>query len=185
MGGTMVFLVLLGSAPRSAAGNDLPGIGDPFVTPVPATVGIVAVDNSGYDANFRLESPPNILDWTRIGSTGSLNLGEFDAGTELVFRAHVLVYPDPDPRNYDFFTGPGSRNPDGLAHAKVRWLDASRCIIGFEDVLGRLGDDDFNDFLIAAGVHPIPEPGTLALVAVGVTVAGSWVRGTRRTNARH
>jgi len=88
-----------------------------------------------------------------------------------------------------FVTGAGSRNPDGLAHAKVDWTDADTAVVSFEDLLGG-GDGDFNDAIVrldgvsqfqAAGCGhgpgcdcscpgtpaATPEPGTMALLGLG------------------
>ena len=47
-----------------------------------------------------------------VGST--VDLGNFSAGTELVFRLFV------NNTGYSYFTGPASRNPDGQIHARVQ-----------------------------------------------------------------
>jgi hypothetical protein len=50
---------------------------------------------------------------TPVGTT--VDLGNFAAGTELLFQMHVNNTGD------NFYTGPGSRNADGLPHARVQW----------------------------------------------------------------
>jgi PEP-CTERM motif len=97
-------------------------------------------------------------------------LGSFAAGTEVVFRMNVI---DHDGLVYDYFTGEASRNADGLAHARVHtgWKDGAT-LVSFEDMQGNPeGDAGFNDLsfsLSSAGINPIPEPGTLPLMALGL-----------------
>ena len=49
---------------------------------------------------------------SKPGSTA--DLGSFVTGTELIFRLHV------NDTGNDFFTGPGSRNPDSQPHARAQ-----------------------------------------------------------------
>jgi hypothetical protein len=57
---------------------------------------------------------------------------------EVVFAIRVLETGD------DFYTGPGSRNLDGIPHATVDWLTPRIANLGFEDLIGG-GDLDYND----------------------------------------
>jgi hypothetical protein len=117
-----------------------------------------------------------------VGST--IDLGWFAAGTELTFRLEVWN------TGQQFFTGAGSVNPDGLAHAlAVTTFDAELRLfvteVGFEDLFGG-GDRDYNDFMFRlTNVYDpppaIPEPGTLALLGLGL--AGIGVLRRRKTAA--
>src|SRR5690606_39229994 len=113
-----------------------------------------------------------------VGST--MDLGYFEAGTELVFMLSVRD------TGKQFFTGPGSLNADGVDHARAittfdETLDQYVTSMGFEDLFGG-GDRDYNDFnfMLSNVIDPlhddeggtdgdvdvaqIPEPGTLALL---------------------
>jgi hypothetical protein len=81
----------------------------------------------------------------------SVDLGDFPAGTELVF--HVVCdtsCTDFGPGPYlDWYTGPATRNADGFCHA---WVDAAYTgpyggtAVGFEDLFG-LGDAGYEDLI--------------------------------------
>jgi len=100
-----------------------------------------------------------------IGDT--VNLGSFTPGTELLFRLRV------NDTGNDFFTGPASRNPDGIAHALVdTTLFPGETFVGFEDLLGG-GDRDFDDIKYSfsntgTAPAPVPEPSTMILMGSGL-----------------
>jgi hypothetical protein len=67
-----------------------------------------------------------------------INISSYRVGAELIFSIYVQE------TGQTFYTGPGSRNPDGLAHAKVTCISNGRARVSFEDYLGG-GDNDFDD----------------------------------------
>lgn len=115
---------------------------------------------------------------TPVGTT--FDLGTFTAGTELEFAIYVLNTGE------TFYSGPGTRNPDGLAHVKTDDLIvAPEVWVGFEDLLGG-GDMDFDDvqfkFSNTASVTElpaVPEPGSMALMGLGLLGMGYVVRRKR------
>ena len=75
------------------------------------------------------------------------------AGDELIFGIEVV---DTGQR---FLIGPGTRNPDGLAHAIVNATGPDSAQVGFEDILGG-GDGDFNDNLFNFTAVVVNQPPT-------------------------
>ena len=103
----------------------------------------------------------------------TFDLGSFAAGTELLFKLHVNNTGD------DFYTGPGSRNGDGNAHARVQnnW-QVGETLVSFEDLFG--GPFDYNDlsfsFTNTVSTPNVPEPETYALMLAGLGVVGFMAR---------
>jgi hypothetical protein len=96
------------------------------------------------------------------------NLGSVDAGTEVIFSLYV--------RNtgFMFYSGPGSRNPDGQVHVASWGVTGDGVYtreFGFEDLYGG-GDRDYNDntFRIGGVIDSsvTPEPASVVLLATGL-----------------
>jgi len=165
-------------------------------------VGGVSAD---YDNRLFLDAPGNTAGEIFHNHSSALGegaiLGSFLAGAELLFRDNV----SDGSTTVDFFTGPGSRNPDGLVHARVEMYTNDQVtafesglglapgvllrgsasnpvvfLVGFEDILNE-GDGDFNDMrFLLNNVTAVPEPSEAMLLLAGLGVIGLLVRRRRR-----
>lgn len=122
--------------------------------------------SSSYIFHNHLSSPG---DW--------VNLGFFTAGTHLVFELRAYsgstLYAT-------YYSGPGSLNPDGLAHAVVDDAYAPGVTyVGFEDLL-QGGDGDYDDtvftFTNVEARTSVPDGGSTALLALLSLVGLSALR---------
>jgi hypothetical protein len=131
--------------------------GEVTIDPLPATAGL--------KSELWIVSPEErfIAFNERVGSTDPVQdpvtIGPYPAGAELVFEIRV-------PGQGTFQIGPGSRNPDGLAHAVVTPDGTNSFIVGFEDLLGG-GDRDYDDnmFRFTGSLAPVVPPDCSALSA--------------------
>ena len=73
-------------------------------------------------------------------------LGRFDTRTELLLS---LTIPD----GGVWSTGPGERNVDGVAHARLSAIAPDTVLVEWEDLPGD-GDRDFNDCVVALTITP-------------------------------
>ncbi len=90
----------------------------------------------------------SLLFYSAAGAT--LDLGTFLAGDELVVAIFVRDTCQ------TFYSGPGERNPDGLAHAVLSRQADGRWAVRFEDLLGG-GDRDYNDVVLQVAIEdPCP-----------------------------
>ena len=111
---------------------------------------------------------------TPVGTT--FDLGSFALGTELIFRLYV------NNTGYNYFTGLASRNPDGMAHARVQtnW-NPGESLVSFEDLYGLPeGVNGYNDlsfsFTNTSG-GSVPDPGSsLLLLGIGLVGLRAWRR---------
>lgn len=109
-----------------------------------------AYSSAGYKNVFKLSSPKSVsLGWSqgempdnRIGTDlgTTWNLGKFTTGQELIFADTA--------NGKTYYTGPGSRNPDKIAHAAITLKNATgthhKYLVTFEDYWNG-GDKDYND----------------------------------------
>ena len=136
--------------------------------------GNVSVTFSGSDAGYtsNLYYGDTFLFSNRATPGTTISLGNFAAGTELVFRLEVQN------TGAIFFTGEG-------INAAVENLGEGSSRIGWEDIVGG-GDRDYNDLVFdftntAAGGSQTnggnitnPEPSTIILFGSGLLGLGAW-----------
>ena len=128
---------------------------------------------AGYFNTLYLEGTETPIFSKYTAMNTGISLGEFAAGTELLFRLDVRD------TGHSFYTGDAVRNPDQLAHAMaVTTFDEAMqtyvTTVGFEDLLGG-GDFDYNDFnfMLTNVVDPVvPSPSVLALFGIGLLALG-------------
>jgi hypothetical protein len=139
-------LVVVTAAPASAetvlGGQIFATGGAVEVEVLPASAGITS-------QLWLLEPGPARFIATNRDTRTVVQLGTFPAGTELVFGIRS--------GQGEFRMGPGTRNPDGIVHATVNFLEDGRAIVGFEDLYGG-GDRDYDDnrFEFRGGIAPEP-----------------------------
>lgn len=130
-----------------------------------------AAGNPGDDGNLANDMFIFNNHTSPVGST--VNLGAFAIGTELIFRLFV------NNTLTNYFTGPGSRNPDGQPHARVQenWMP-SETLVSFEDLFN--GPFVYNDLsfsftnTVTTPPGAVPEPTTLLLAALGLGILGLY-----------
>ncbi|HEY6572101.1 MAG TPA: PEP-CTERM sorting domain-containing protein [Candidatus Eisenbacteria bacterium] len=102
-----------------------------------------------------------------VGST--IDLDAFTPGTELLFRLFVHN------TGYNYYTGAGTRNPDGKAHARVQdnW-NPGVTLVSFEDLFNTpeypagYNDLSFSFTNTTTTVASVPEPGLGSLLLGGM-----------------
>jgi len=134
--------------------------------------------DAGYTNELYLVGNPSLI--FRNHDAGAypvgklVDLGTFAAGTELVFRLHVVTTGN------DFYTGGAGINSDSFPHAAAS-IDGNTTFVGFEDIK-RGGDKDYNDlnFSVINTPFAIPEPASWGLLIAGFGMIG----GASRIRAR-
>jgi len=102
--------------------------------------------SSAYDDEFRLTSPDAERSFSCADAVPGLTVpgGHYDAATELFFS---LATPVGD----TWLSGPGERNQDKFAHARLTQVAPDTVLLEWEDLSGG-GDADFNDCIISIAI---------------------------------
>lgn len=129
------------------------------------------VSQSGsYDQVVGVDSPVDVtlMLCKTVADGFTADAGTLESG-EIVLR---LTTPD-----NTYYTGPGSRNPDGIQHAQVQKLSSTTIRVSWEDLFDG-GDQDFNDCVVdvvaseAAVASAPPSAPVAAQLGVGVALRG-------------
>ena len=131
---------------------------------------------AAFDNLLLLASQPNnlgtIFEGHATAAGTMVDLGVFEAGTELIFGLNTQT------GGY-FFTGPADRNPDNIGHASVDYqFGPGQTFVVFEDLFGG-GDLDFNDLqftLSNVGSRAVADGGTTAMLLGGAVVVLVFLR---------
>jgi hypothetical protein len=123
--------------------------------------GIPQVINGNPYYLFWAQHPTFIANAYDVGNVVTLSNLPFAIGDELVFA--IYVHPTDDV----FLTGPGTRNYDGMPHAKVDFTSGpsgNSLTLKFEDLFHATdGNYDDANFLLSGGVS-ISSPATIAAI---------------------
>jgi hypothetical protein len=115
------------------------GLGGQFFSSgIPVEIEIFPAEADFVNEIYLFSPGPQRLIGTNKETGKVVRLGVFSPGTELVFGIFVRD------TGLTFKMGPGSRNPDGVAHAIVTCLGNSAANIGFEDKVNS-DDVDYDD----------------------------------------
>ncbi|HEY8171573.1 MAG TPA: hypothetical protein VIH21_00675, partial [Dehalococcoidia bacterium] len=99
-----------------------------------------------------------------------VDAGDFNGTSELVMYLRTA-----GPSSPTYFTGPGTRNPDNKAHARMTQQDATTVRLEWEDQSG-LGDADFDDCIVDIIITPISTPTATATTPATVTATNTSTR---------
>ncbi len=158
-----VLCLLLCGLGAATEGRAQGGLGGQLVSTGGQVTVEILFSSSGFTNEFRLFQPPPVQVIGLDSETGRVvMLTPVASGEELVFGIFV------QDTGQTFLMGPGGRNPDGLAHARVQPVPGG-FEIGFEDQLGG-GDMDYEDARIRVS-GPVQ---ALAAVPEAVPTLAEW-----------
>lgn len=112
--------------------------GQYFSSGIPVEVEILPAEADFVSEIYLFSPGPQRLIGTNKESGKVVSLGVFSPGTELIFGIFVRD------TGLTFKMGPGSRNPDGVAHAVVQCSGDTTADVGFEDKVNS-DDIDYDD----------------------------------------
>jgi hypothetical protein len=123
-------------------------------------------DGTGNYTSFRFEE--DIFNLAKIGGITAWTNGVFGQRSDGAFT-------------YDSGTGRVSNswdNPEQYALFRIVLPDATHYFLGIEDILlsEPVNDRDYNDYVMKFDTHPVPEPGTLLLLASGIVALAARKR---------
>jgi hypothetical protein len=115
----------------------------------------------------------------------TVDLGVFDAGTNIGFWLQGNGYADPNGHTYYTLD---HLNPDGLRHvAMINDVMNEQVVLGVEDLFN-LGDQDYNDIIFTVTASPFsaldvsslptgaPEAGPIATAVICASLLGAYAR---------
>ncbi len=150
-------MAILTVAPRANA-----DIGDPVVAQSCDATAQVGPPGGDFTADVYYEAPSGrVLLGTTHAANGPVDLSGFETGDEMVFSIYVRD------TGQTYYTGPASRNPDGIEHANVT-VSEHVVTIGFEDLPGG-GDLDYDDVTLTLTFTDTTPP-TISGVSVDKSV---------------
>jgi uncharacterized protein YjbI with pentapeptide repeats len=135
--------------------------------------------SAGQNDEFGLNSPgsPHSFFKCKDVSPGfTVQGGSYSGPVELVF---YLMNQQGD----TWYSGPGSRNSDGVAHARITAITGG-VRIAWEDLPASQSDFDYNDCVIDAFITPLPTPtGTATFTATPTSTSSATATPTNTATA--